>query len=289
MRGAASSSVRPQTASQRQSLDAGGVELVAVDLPLIAFAPRRGRGQAAARRRTERGLDAQGIDQRALAHRIAQHALAQVRPASGCRCGAIAWCCSQVIVRISAVAGSPQATAASTRRAAASEAPPPPCARGATRPIRPVRLQLGEVLAREGAAAVVVGSGLGKEGGQPGQQRGIRWRGRPAGGAGLGNSWAGTLRAAPRAGNDESRISKLVFLRSLRPRRALRSRLLQVHEKSAFHDIHPFRLVAPAMAAGRRHGRGLRRRRPMGAGRRHAPISPASRCASAPTRASGAR
>ena len=90
-----------------QPLDAGGVELVAVDLPSIAFAPRRGRGQAAARRRTERGLHAQGIDQCALAHRIAQHALAQVRPASGCRCAPIAWCCSQVIVRISAVAGSP--------------------------------------------------------------------------------------------------------------------------------------------------------------------------------------
>ena len=40
---------------------------------------------------------------------------------------------------------------------------------------------------------------------------------------------AGTLRSAPRAGNDESRISKLAFLRSLWPRRALRSRPMTLH------------------------------------------------------------
>ena len=114
-----------------QALDAGGVELVAVEPPFAAFAPCHGGRQAAARGRAQRRLHAQGVDQRALAHHLRAARGRADAPASGCRCG------RSHAAAASPWRGSAPSPARPTPRPRARAAPPP--ARRRRRPARAAR------------------------------------------------------------------------------------------------------------------------------------------------------
>ncbi|MNQ18036.1 hypothetical protein D3C85_310680 [compost metagenome] len=213
----------------RQALDAGRVELVAVDAPALGRAPRHGAGQAAARRRAQRGLHAQRVDERAVRHRVACHALAQVR-------GPAALAARERLV-LQVGHGEDQrggGLAARHRRDHAARRGQ----RGAAAAVcggrdeadQAVRLQRLEVLARKGAAAVVVfgrGRELVRQAGQHGGIDGGRGvcvgNGRRAA-QGECTHGARTVKARCQRAKDASRISKFVFLRSFSGPVSVRSR-----------------------------------------------------------------